>query len=251
MKTKWTIIILSAICLILNGTAHANSLTDAIAKGDIDAVRSALKKGANVNSKAGEAPALIMALQLDHPDIARLLIEKGARIEAKEDYMGSTALHEAAYRQFFDIVRLLVEKGAKVNAKNNIGFTPFRHAAMDYFSKEDAGDILQYLISKGANVNEKDKKGETAIHGLALNGKTQLLRILLDKGAQVNAATNEGITPLHLAAGNGNDECVRLLIERGAEVNLKTKDGKTAMDFAIKNGQQETAEYLREVMEKK
>jgi len=251
MKTTWTIIMLSVICLILGSTAFANPLTDAIGQGDIEAVRSALKKGANVNSKAGEAPALIMALQLEHPDIARLLIEKGAKIGAKEDYMGSTALHEAAYRQYLDIVRLLIEKGAKVNEKNNIGFTPFRYAAMDYFSKEDAGDIILFLISKGANVNEKDKKGETAIHGLALNGKTNLLRILLDKGAQVNAATIEGITPLHLAAGNGNAECVQLLIERGADVNLKSKDGKTAMDFAIKNGQEETAEYLREVMGKR
>jgi ankyrin repeat protein len=249
MKTRWTIIMLSVICLILSSTVSANSLTDAIAKGDIDAVRSALKKGANVNSKEGEAPALIVALQLDHPDIARLLIEKGAKIGAKEDYMGSTALHEAAYRQYLDVVRLLVEKGAKVNAKNNIGFTPFRYAAMDYFSKEDAGDIILFLIAKGANVNEKDKKGETALHGLALNGKTNLLRILLDNGAKVNTATNEGITPLHLAAGNGNAECVQLLIDRGADVNIKAKDGKTAMDFAIKNGQEETAEFLRKVIE--
>jgi len=251
MKTTWTTVMITVICLILSSTVSANPLTDAIGRNDIDAVRSALKKGANVNSRQGEAPALIMALQLDHPDIARLLIEKGAKLEAKETYMGSTALHEAAYRQYLDIVRLLVEKGAKVNAKNSIGYTPFRYAAMDYFSKEDAGDIILYLISKGANVNEKDKKGETALHGLALNGKTNLLRILLDKGAQVNAATNEGITPLHLAAGNGNAECVQLLIERGADVNIKTKDGKTAMDFAIKNGQEETAAFLREVMEKR
>ena len=251
MKTTGTIIMLSVICLILSSTVFANSLTDAIGKGDIDTVRSALKKGANVNSKAGEAPALIMALQLEHPDIARLLIEKGAKIEAKEDYMKSTALHEAAYRQYLDIVRLLVEKGAKVNEKNSIGFTPFRYAAMDYFSKEDAGDIILFLIAKGANVNEKDKKGETALHGLALNGKIHLLRILLDKGAQVNAATNEGVTPLHLAASNGNAECVQFLIERGADVNIKAKDGKTAIDFAVKNGQAETAAFLREVMEKR
>jgi ankyrin repeat protein len=81
-----------------------------------------------------------------------------------------------------------------------MGYTPFRYAAMDYFSKEDAGDIILFLISKGANVNEKDRKGETALHGLALNGKIDLIRILLDNGAQVNAATNEGVTPLHLAA---------------------------------------------------
>src|SRR5512146_2446114 len=78
-KRIWTMIMLSVICLILSSTVFANSLTDAIGKGDIDAVRSALKKGANVNSKAGETPALIMALQLDHPDIVRLLIEKGCQ----------------------------------------------------------------------------------------------------------------------------------------------------------------------------
>jgi uncharacterized protein len=95
------------------------------------------------------------------------------------------------------------------------------------------------------------RNGETALHGLALNGKIDLLRIFLDKGAQVNEATNEGVTPLHLTAGNGNDECVQFLIERGADVNIKAKEGKTAMDFALKNGHEETAELLRKAMEQR
>lgn len=249
MKTTWTTIMLLALCLILSSSVFASTLTDAIGKGDILAVREAIKRGANVNSRIGDSTALITAIALEHPDIARVLIEKGAKVGAREDYMKSTALHEAAYRQYLDIVKLLVEKGAKVNEKNSIGYTPFRYAAMDYFSKAEAGDIILYLISKGADVNEKNPKGESVLHGLALNGKIWLLKILLDKGAKVNAADNEGVTPLHVAAGNGNDECVEFLVKRGADVNIKTKDGRTAMDFALKNGHEETAEYLRGKME--
>ena len=114
MRTIWTIIMLSAICIILSSTVFANPLTDAIGNGDIDAVRTALKKGGNVNSKGpGNTPALHMAISQGQLDIARLLIEKGAKLGARDD-MGSTALHEAAYRQYLDILKLLMEKGAKV-----------------------------------------------------------------------------------------------------------------------------------------
>ena len=115
MKTISTGILLSIICLVLSSTVLANPLTDAIGKGDIDAVRNVLNKGGSVNSMGpGKTPALHLAISMGHIDIARLLIEKKANLGARDD-MGSTALHEAAYRQYFELVRLLVEKGAKVN----------------------------------------------------------------------------------------------------------------------------------------
>jgi ankyrin repeat protein len=163
----------------------------------------------------------------------------------------TTALHEAAYRQHVELVRLLVEKGAKVNEKNNIAYAPFRYAAMDYFSKEDAEGIILFLIAKGAKINEKDGKGETVLHGIALNGKINLLRILVEKGAEVNAADHERITALHLSSGNGQTECVQFLIERGANITVKAKNGMTAMDMALKNSHEETAEILSEAMKQR
>ncbi len=77
MKTILIGIKLSILCLVLSSTVLANPLTDAISKGDIDAVRNVLKKGGNVNSKGpGNTPVLHMAISMGHTDIARLLIEK-------------------------------------------------------------------------------------------------------------------------------------------------------------------------------
>jgi len=52
-----------------------------------------------------------------HTDIARLLIEKGAEVNAKNASQ-QTPLHSAAWHGHADIARLLIENGAEVNAKS-------------------------------------------------------------------------------------------------------------------------------------
>ena len=50
--------------------------------------------------------------------MVRLLLEKGADLEAK-DSNRETALHKAAFRGYEAVVRLLLEKGADRKAKNS------------------------------------------------------------------------------------------------------------------------------------
>ncbi len=58
-----------------------------------------------------------------HEAIVRLLLEKGAYIEATNNY-DSTPLKWAAQRGHEAIVKLLLEKGANIEAKDNDGWTP-------------------------------------------------------------------------------------------------------------------------------
>lgn len=175
-----------------------------------------------------------------------------AKIEAikEKDDMGSTALHEAAYRGYADIAQFLLDKGSDVNVKNTPGLTPLHYAAMSYFSRHSNLDIVEMLIENGADVNAKDNSGNTPIHIPALNCNFEMVRLLIEKGADVNAKNDAGETALHVTSGNGSFECVNLLFENGADVKAKTKDGKTASDLARKNGHVELADALDKVMEK-
>ncbi|OBT40534.1 hypothetical protein VE00_08988 [Pseudogymnoascus sp. WSF 3629] len=64
---------------------------------------------------------LLSAAANGHEAVVRLLLEKGAHIEAKFN-RGCTTLHKAADNGHEAVVRLLLEKGADVEAKDNNGW---------------------------------------------------------------------------------------------------------------------------------
>ncbi|KKO96409.1 ankyrin repeat domain-containing protein, partial [Trichoderma harzianum] len=71
---------------------------------------------------------LIIASHYGHRAVVKLLVEKGADIDAK-DGGGRTPLLWATYNGHKAIVELLVEKGADIEAKDNYGRTPLSWAA--------------------------------------------------------------------------------------------------------------------------
>ena len=61
--------------------------------------------------------ALLWAAEEGHEAVVKLLLEKGAEIEAKDQY-GQTALSWATTQGHETIVKLLLEKSAKIEAKD-------------------------------------------------------------------------------------------------------------------------------------
>ena len=53
----------------------------------------------------------------DHTEVVKLLLEKGAEVNAKESTNGVTALMMAANNGHPEVVKLLLEKSANVNVK--------------------------------------------------------------------------------------------------------------------------------------
>jgi hypothetical protein len=97
----------------------------AAASGNIEAIKQHLEAGTDVDAKeppGGSTPLLVAAI-FGRADAAKLLIEKGANVNASSND-GATALHGAAFFCHAEIVKLLLDKGAEVNAKNIRGETP-------------------------------------------------------------------------------------------------------------------------------
>jgi hypothetical protein len=126
--------------------------------GDFEMVRVLLNYKADVNARsdAGWAPihAVSEGFQISVipnncqslPDVARLLLEHGADVNAQiSDGSGRTPLHVAMEYNRAEVIRVLLEHGANVGAEDNNGRTPFQIA-----SAKGYNEIMKLLSEHGA-----------------------------------------------------------------------------------------------------
>jgi uncharacterized protein len=91
-------------------------------------------------------------------DVAEALIDAGSDLEAvSRNVMGVRPLNSAAAGGHGDVSRLLVERGADVNAKQAQGFTPLHAVAQN----GDA-DLVEVLLAAGADKDARAEDGRTA-----------------------------------------------------------------------------------------
>ena len=161
------------------GSPEANrALLRAAMEGDIEAVKQHLDAGANVNAMRG----------------------------------GGTPLHLAASWGHKEVAELLIDNGADVNAKDIDGWTPLRKAAW-----HGRKEIVELLIANGADVNPQDVNGWTPLHQAARNGHKEIAELLIAKGADVTAKNEDGETPLDWANWRSHAETADLLRKHGAK----------------------------------
>jgi hypothetical protein len=87
----------------------------------------------------------------------------------------------AAAEGHLEMVKLLIAKGADVNAKNAFGRT-----ALMFASKYGFLDIVKALLQARADPNIRPKEGPIAIIAAGDEGKAQVIRELLHNGATVS-----------------------------------------------------------------
>lgn len=127
------------------------ALIPAIENGDLEAVKSYIDQGGNVDiqlTDTAQMPLLSIAAAENQVHIVRYLLRCGATIDSR-DMHGRTALSWAAERGALDIIELLVENGAEVNVEDTEWRTPQMWAA-----RAQAGeDVEEYLRSHGARTD--------------------------------------------------------------------------------------------------
>ena len=158
--------------------------------------------GVNLRDRRGGVTPLMHAAALGSLDTMRLLLDKGADLNAKSA-AGATALMWAAADPAK--VRLLVERGADVKAVSESGRTALLLAAMS----DQSADTVRLLLERGADAKVLDREQTSTLAAAAYGNDTETVRQLLEAGAPVNQANVMGATPLMNAASNGNLEAVR------------------------------------------
>src|SRR5689334_22779588 len=208
-----------------------SEFTDAIKAGDSARVSALIDADPALLSAAdNNITPLLLAIYNGKPDIARLLVERGAPVSFGE----ACALGDEAR-----VKELLTPQ--TLNARSADGFPPLGLAI--FFGH---GALARWLIEQGADVNAPAGNAQrvTPAHAAAAVCDRDTMRALLERGADPNARQQMDYTPLHGAASRGDVEMAKLLLAHGADRNAKATDGMTAADVARKYGKGEFADWM-------
>jgi ankyrin repeat protein len=114
-------------------------------------------------------------------DAARLLLNKGAQTAARStNAMQNTALHAAAAGKHVALVRLLLERGAKADAKQHGGWAPLHAAA-----QSGDVEMARALVDGGADVSVRADNQQRPIDLALTGGHQAMVEFLEGHGAAV------------------------------------------------------------------
>jgi ankyrin repeat protein len=208
----------------------------AVQSGDLDAVNRFLDVDPALAAGQTEdgLPLVMAAIYYGHPDLARHLIDSGA----KEDIFTAAALNDGSVLE-----DILAKQPSAVQAFSVDGFQPLGLAA--FFG---APKTVECLLRHKADTRTPSNNPMQVmpLHSAVAGQHVQIARMLLEAGAPVNAAQQDGFTPLHAAAQNGQLDMVRLLLEHGADVNVVAGKHGTPADLAKAGGFTEILDLLEQ-----
>ncbi|RGP69537.1 nacht and ankyrin [Fusarium sporotrichioides] len=194
---------------------------------------------------APTASRLYYACQAGLPVVARVLIDKGADVDAVGENC-STGLQAASREGHYNVVKLLIDEGADVNDPGRIYGNALQAASFG-----DHYNIVKLLLDKGADVNAQSGRGDwgTALNVASSLGRYEVVKLLLENGADANAEGGYGYsTALKDASVAGHYEIAKLLLEKGADVNPSGNYLRygTALQDASRAGHYEIVKLLLE-----
>ena len=246
----------------LIGADSVAKLSEAIQRGDRQAVRALLARPAEVRAiDADGTTPLHWAVQADDVELVHALLKAGARAHVANRY-GASPLSLAAVNGNAAVVDALLGAGALADAVVSRGQTVLMTAA-----RTGNPAVVAKLLDKGADVNAREEQqGETALMWAASENHAAVVRLLTSRGAAVNVRSKtltfpkdrfglEGVltilpkgswTPLMYAARDGAPDATTALLAAGAEMNATDPDGTTPLVRAIWNSHYDTARVLVE-----
>jgi len=194
---------------------HASPMTVASVHGDYAIMQALVDAGGDIESFNPEGQTLLMAVaRTGNTETARLLLERGANVNAVEGWGGQTALMWAASQKQPQMVALLLEYGAEADARGK------DHDWPRWITSEPRNKPLQ-------------RGGFTALLYAAREGCKDCVEALLDAGADINLPDIDNGTPLLMAMQNLHYDTANVLIARGADIQRWDWYGRTPLYSAI------------------
>lgn len=195
-----------------------NAIFDIIQANDAALLTAHLKRfpTALESRNSRQETPLMQALYLDRFDLAKLLIQAGADVNA-QDLLQNTPFLYAGAEGDTEIVKLALQHGAKFDLYNRYGGTALIPAA----EKGHLDTVKLLAHTPNYPINHVNRLGWTALMEaivLSDGGEThvQIVKVLLDAGADANLPDHQGITPLQHAKQRNQTAMLKLLQSHGA-----------------------------------
>src|SRR5437762_885233 len=132
----------------------------------------------NAANQGGET-ALMTAARTGNVDAVKVLLDRKADVNAKENVHGQTALMWAVIENHVPVVKLLLARGAEIDAK-----TTARTPKGEYVPARAGGASGNGIIRQRALPTAEG--GITPLLFAIRDGNLELTRLLLDSGADIN-----------------------------------------------------------------
>jgi len=257
----------------------------ACTNGNAAMIKLLLDSGADPNSADPTGETVLMTTaKVGDLESVKVLLDRGAKVDTTDPTYQQTALMIAVREDHADVVRLLVERGANVNAQTRTGqtpgwilpnsvpgfgfgkgiirgglpadrgsryFIPGGLTPLLYAARDGRLEPAKILVAAGANLEQKDPNDITPLVMAISNNHVDMARFLMEKGAQINVSDWYGRTPLWTAVEvrnmdfdngsfeNGVDrapllELIQLLLDKGANPNARTKESIPIRRFMLR-----------------
>lgn len=122
-------------------------------------------------------PALWAAVREDHPEVAALLVSRGARLD-QTDINGETLLHKASEAGSVAVVEYLIESGVEIDrAKPHSGETP-----LHYGVRLEREEVVAILLRHGADPNPHAEGDGTPLDMVADDPEGSLYAMIREAG---------------------------------------------------------------------
>ena len=155
-----------------------------------------------IRSKFGQTA---WSIALQHPlmvSAASQFLAKLPNAPKSRQEDGATALICATRTSSAAVARLLLDRSARVDDKGADGRT-----ALFYCAKADSVQTAKLLLDRGASPTTVDERGLTTLHVAAGANAVGLVKLRIGAGAKVNAAGSDGYTPIMEACSSGLLRC--------------------------------------------
>ena len=215
-------------CLDLSGKALDKVLAFT-AKSAIDAV-----------DNTGRT-TLSWAAQRGDNDAVRLLLQRGADAN-RPDFSQRTPLHWSVSAQGDASMLLLLQENADVNAKDTVGRTSLSYVA----SKKKDVTFMETLLNFEADIEVGDVEGWGPLHWAAHKDQPITLSKLLDHNANDSETDKLGRSPFYVAILRNCHNALQVMVDKGACGKAgKTFYGSTILHIAADHADIESLEILR------